>query len=216
MDNGFDIIANLPLIVFAAFFLIVFAIFIVAGISLLRAGDDLVRRERGRRMLLTGFFSFLILLMVVAVFYGVTYFLKKGEVFRPEMSTGEMPASPAINFPPSKEVIKIGGYYFDGPWPWEEASNIQSPALYAVMCGESNQKYVLAIGQTDGYSNLYSPGDYQCWTAICPSMELYLAVFWAPNQDYGVQQRRAIKQEIINNVNPPCLGAESAGGEGED
>lgn len=216
MNNEFNIIANLPLIVFAFFFLVVFAIFIIAGITLLRAGNDLVKREKGRRMLVTGLFSFLILLMVVAVFYGVTYLLRRGEVFRPGMSTGEMPSSPAANFPPSKEVIKIGDYYFDGPHPWEERSAINYPALYAAVCKTGGQNKVLGVDETDGQSELYSREDYQCWAANCDTIKegLYLAIIWAPNQDYGARARKEIKQEIIKKTNPPCsILKEEGGGE---
>lgn len=214
MNNEFNIIANLPLIVFALFFLVVFVIFIIAGITLLRAGNDLVRREKGRKMLVTGFLSFLILLMVVAVFYGVTYLLRRGDVFKPGMSTGEMPSSPAVNFPPSKEVIEVGGYYFDGPRFWGEKSAIDYPALYAVVCKTSGQNKVLAVDETNGQSELYSREDYQCWAANCDTIKkgLYLAIIWAPNQDYGARARKEIKQEIIKKTNPPCSILEEGGG----
>ncbi len=216
MNSEFDIVANLPLMIFAFFFLLVFIIFIAAGIILLTAKDDLVKREKGRKTLLTGFFSFLVLLAIVAVFYGVTYFLKRGEVFRPEMSTGEMPSSPAINFPPSKGVVKIGNYYFDGPWPWEEAPAPQEPALYAVICKEEGQDRILGIGEADGHDSFYSGEDTQCWSDNCRTMAngLYLAVFWIP-QDYGAQAGRSIREGIIREINPPCSSLEEAGAAGE-
>lgn len=136
MNNGFDLLSNLHLLFFGFCFLINFILFIWAGIVLLRAKGKIQRIEKGRKLLTNAFIVLFLILLVMIVFYSISYLLKEGKVFQPTPeASGEFPAPLHIGiFPPAPEFIDIGKYYFTGPWPLKSNERIMNTAISAVLC----------------------------------------------------------------------------------
>lgn len=57
-----------------------------------------------KKILLIFLYGLFMILLVVLVFFTVSYLLKKGEVFKPKPASGEFPASPVGEFPPGPEI----------------------------------------------------------------------------------------------------------------
>ena len=106
--------------------------------------------------MLISLYSLFILLLVVFVFFLVTYLLQRGKVLLPPEVPGEFPPSPALNLPAGPEFIEIDGLYFNGPWQLKENNYIDKAALYAILC--KVEKYdkidydIIYIGETGGKS----------------------------------------------------------------
>jgi len=111
MNEDFNIIINLPVIFFGICFIISVLFFIWAGFRLIRARREGITDEeklaRANKSLSTAFFCLLGLLLVIAVFYGVSAILKKGKVFNAPEAGNEIPGSPVYGFPPPPNYIKV-------------------------------------------------------------------------------------------------------------
>ncbi len=205
MNNNLDFISNIPLLVFVFLFLIIFILFLQAGFTLLRAGGDPEKIRRGREILLTAFYGFFVILLIVLVFYLVSYFLKKGEALQPKETAGEFPASPAIDFPPPPEFIKIDKYYFNGPWLLKKYNTINNLSIYAILC-KKNDKYDIIFIEEAEKDKLLSNEKYSCWVEKCDknSNNLYTAVFQGSKEKYNLMEMKRIKGELIKEINPSC------------
>lgn len=208
MTNNFDLISNLPLLLFGFCFFIDFILFLWAAIVLLTAKRELQRIEKGRKFLSTAFVGFLIILLMVLVFYLVSYSLKKGEAFLPPAGVpGEFPPPSHIdNFPPAPQFIKIGNYYFTGPWLLKKNKVIREPAGYAILCKKNEEYDIIYIGEQEGRIQLLGHEQYKCWMENCNQniRNLYLVIFWTPLKRYNSAEREKIKEELEGQINPPC------------
>ena len=207
MLNNFDLLSNLPLLVFALLFLIVFILFSWAGISLLIARGDPEKTEKGRRLLLTAIWGFFITLVIVLVFYFITFILKKGEIFQAQEAAGEgeFPVSPAINFPSPPQFIKIGSYYFEGPLKLKEYNTIKGSAIVAILCKKDENYDIIFI--EDGTNNaLLKNSKYNCWLEQCGQeiKNLYVAIFWTSKEIYEPDEKTTLIEELKSEINPPC------------
>lgn len=209
----FDFLENLPLIIFASAFFVIFVVFIFGGFVLLTSIRNIQRIERGRRILLNSLYALFITLLIALVFFSVTYLLKRGEVFLPQEIPGEFPPSPAVNFPPSPEFIKIEKYYFTGPWLLKKYEFIENPAVFAIFCKRNEEYDIIYIGETTGERKqlLTEHKEYRCWMEKCNQefKNLYLTIFEAPSEIYSSGDRKEIKEELINKLNPSCSPSES-------
>lgn len=196
---------NLPLFVFILAFFVVFVLFLQGGFSLLVAGANEQKIETGRRRMLVSLYSLFILLLVAFVFFLVTYLLQRGEVLLPPEVPGEFPPSPAANFPPPPQFIEINGYYFTGPWPLKKNNTIGEPAVYAILCKVFEEYDIIYIGETEK-SRLLEHKQYKCWMEECDFElgNLYLAIFWTMADKYSSFERKRIKEELENQIIPPC------------
>lgn len=196
----FDFLTNLPLIIFSLGFFVVFVIFLFGGFILLSARGEVQELERGRRIVLNSLYSLFVILLIVLVFFTVSYLLKKGEVFKPKPASGEFPVSPVGSFPPAPQFIEIGGYYFEGPWSLEMLSKQKvapSPdvyGLYAILCKKNGEYDIINIGETDK-----EQVQYDCWLENCNQKveNLYIALLHADDKN-------KIIEYLNNKVNPPC------------
>jgi len=209
MTNDFNIIENIPLIIFALFFLVVFILFIYAAIVLLLAKGDFEKIQKGRKILLRAFIGLFIVLLFTLVFYSVSYFLKKGQVFVPAEVSGEFPSSPSVNFPPPPEVILIGEYYFNGPVALKSYTYIKPASIYSILCKNNDEYDIIYIGE-GVRKKLLEEEQYKCWISKCGNdiKNLYLAIFWAPEGTYNPQARRSIKTSIEEIEEPLCASDE--------
>jgi len=209
----FNFLENLPLIIFTLAFFVILVVFIFGGFVLLTAIRNIQRAERGRRILLNSLYALFMTLLIALVFFSVTYLLKRGEVFLPQEIPGEFPSSPAANFPPSPEFIKIEKYYFIGPRLLKEYKFIENPAVFAIFCKRNEEYDIIYIGETTGERKqlLTEHEEYRCWMEKCNQelKNLYLAIFEAPSEIYSFSDRKEIKEELINQLNPSCSLSES-------
>lgn len=208
--NGFDFLTNLPVLVFAFIFFIVFIIFIRGGVILLMARDE-EREEKGGRILLGSLYSFLTILIIALVFFSVSYLLRRGETLQPLPATGELPSSLAVNFPPPPQFINVEGYYFSGPWLLEKNEFIEVPVLYVILCKKNEGYDIIYIGQTEENEQLLRHEQYKCWVENCEqgSKNLYLGTFLLPLEKYSPEEKKEIEEKLEERINPPCPVVES-------
>lgn len=206
----FNFLENLPLIVFTLAFFVIFIIFLFGGFVLLTAGRDVHRMERGRRALLNSLYALFIVLLIALVFFTVTYLLKRGEVLLPQETPGEFPASPAANFPTPPQFIKIENYYFTGPWLLKDNNLIEKPAVYSILCKRNEEYDIIYVGETERREQLLRHVEYRCWLENCNQKfkDLYLGIFEAPSEIYNSADRKEIREELINQLNPSCSPSE--------
>jgi len=103
MDK-FNLFENLPFIVFGLASAVALIIFLLGAFNLLLA-KDIEKVERSKRILIKSFYGFFIVLLIMIVFFSVSWLLNSGEVFKPPHVPGEFPPSPVSNnFPPSPEI----------------------------------------------------------------------------------------------------------------
>jgi len=204
MEDKFDIISNLPLIFLFVVSLVVFILFMWGGIILLRANKDSEKIQKGRDILHLAFWGFLFLILSVLIFYVVSYFIKKGDIFEP-IPVEDFPPSPAANFPPAPKFIEIGGYYFNGPFAINKFNKINSLALYAVFC-KKNENYDIIFINTTSKEDLLKSGSYKCWLKGCDNNKnnLYIAVLWGDNANYKKEKIEAIGKFLKNMKQPYC------------
>lgn len=205
MNEDFNIIINLPVIFFGFCFVISALFFIWAGFRLIKARKEGITDEEelasAKRNLSIAFFCFLGLLLVIAVFYGVSALLKKGEVFNAPEAGNEIPGSPAYGFPPPPNYVKVGNYYFNGPLLLKNYNAISAPIIYAILCRKNNSYDIMDINIADKVQLLTLP-DYKCWLDNCNNNlnDIYIAAFWPQSED--------IKKNLIIQLNPICSKAE--------
>lgn len=206
----FDIIANLPLIFLVLFFLIVFILFLWSGVVLLTAKGDPDKTQRGREILLRAFLGLILTLLTTFSFYLISYFLKKGEVFQPKEVSGELPSAPLINFPPPPQFIKIGGYYFNGPWLLKNYTQLKKQAVFAILCKKNDNYDIISVELTSGKEQLLESKQYSCWLEKCNKnfRNLYIAIIWISGEKYTPVEIRKIKEGLVEEIKPSCSSEE--------
>ena len=205
--NSFDIIRNIPLIIFSICFFIDFILFIWAGITLLRAKGNMSRVEKGRKLLSNALIVLFLILLIMLVFYLITYLLRQGKVFQPTpQTTGEFPPSFHIgSFPPAPEFITIGKYHFSGPWPLKGDQRITDIAITAVLCKKNGEYDKIYIGEASG-DKLMRHKDYNCWLENCKksNQNLYLAILRTSYEIYDPVRKQEIEEDLIKEFEPIC------------
>ena len=184
----------IPVIVFGASLLALFGFF-GAGFIFYFFSED---KERGKEIIIRSVFFFLVLIFVFLAFAGVTYLIKRGEIFKPS-PTGEFPASPMGKFPEPPKYFVLEGYSFSGPFDFKEVKKSKEPFIYAVLCRNGQEHKVLELINPDGrtaLSEYYS----QCWRENCPSGEIRLAVYWLAKDS----NESLILKEMSQNISQIC------------
>ena len=207
MSNDFDLMSNLPLIVFAVCFFIDFVIFVWAEVILLTAKGEMEKIEKGRGVLSMAFIILFLILLVIAVFYLITFVLQKGKVFQPEQVSAEFPPAFHIGaLPSAPEFIKISDYYFVGPWPLKGSERIRDLAIMAALCKRGENYDVLYIG-AESSGKLMNHAQYGCWAENCEggAKNLHFAVFWTPYERYDPVEKGGIMANLIEKIDPVCF-----------
>ena len=207
MTQEFNLISNLPLIILGVLFFAVFVLFLRALIVLLMAKGDPVKIETGRGHLANAFLGFFVVLLVVFVFYLISFLLKKGEALQPQPASGEFPASPSANFPAPPKYLNLGGYYFNGPLLLTEKNITQKAAVYSVLCKQNEIYdiiYIDSIGDREGKA-IFKNSQYNCWQKKCGSgKNLYFAAIYTPKTTYDLAKINGLKEDLNNLFNPSC------------
>jgi len=201
-----SIFENLPTFIFLLAFFVIFVIFIFGGFLMLKAGSDVQKIERGRRILLNSLYVLFITLLITFVFFLVTYLLQKGEVLKPPEVPGEFPPSLAAGFPPAPQFIEIGEYYFNGPWLLKKNNVMDKAGVFTILCKKNGEYDIIYIGESEKASRLSKHSQYRCWLENCNQeiKNLYLAVFGMLTGESDYAARRKFKEELEKQINPPC------------
>ncbi len=201
MNESFDIIANLPAVIFALLFFVSFVLCLRGGIILLRRRPE--KMEKGRKLLIRGIIFFFIIALVALVFYLVSYLLQTWYLSKAKKGIGEFPASASVNFPSSPEFLKIEGHYFRGPYSLNDTGFIEEKCVYAVLCPKEEGYDKIYIGEG---SRIYLKDSIRkaCWLENC-DRDLEVAILWTPINSYSPAEAKSIRKSIEEKVNPPCL-----------
>lgn len=197
---------NLPYFIFILALCVIFVLFLFGGFLLLSAGGEKQKTEKGRKFLLNSLYGLFTLLLIILVFFLVTYLLQRGDVLRPLPIPGEFPPSPAASFPPPPQFIEIGRYSFSGTWSLKENNFIGKPAIYSILCKKNGEYDIMDIERTEGRVQLLEQEQYGCWLENCEQKlkNLYLAIFLTPPDKYDPARKEKIKEELKKQINPPC------------
>ena len=203
--NNFSFLENIPLLVFGLGFTIVFVIFLDGAFILLFA-KDFQRIQRGKRTLIKSLYGFLAILIVSSVYLLVSWRMGQGEEDIDQVF-GEFPAAPiTLNFPPSPQFIKLNDIYFNGPIPIRDNDDIiDREAIFSIICKQGEEYDIIYIGETDKRILLSRQKDAQCWWDNCESSDLYLAIFWIPQDKSGFTGREKTRLSLEQEFDPPCL-----------
>lgn len=194
------------------FYLFSFALFVIFGLFLwgvfltILAGRSEEVLKRGRKITLISLYCLFVVLLAVLVFFLVSYLVKKGDVFKPPVATGEFPSFPAVYFPPPPEFVIVGEYYFLGPWLLKEYGAVAGPSVYSILCKKNEEYDIMYVEETEKGEQLLRNEQYKCWVENCSQglSNLYLAVIQTPPNRYTLTERKKIKDSLIDQVNPPC------------
>ncbi len=201
---------SIPLIIFG---LIVMAIFLFSlwGISfILGSSENEEKKKKGRKILLSSLYGLFIIFLMIITFFTVTYLTGKGKKLEPSSLPGEFPPSPtAVNNILPPRFIKIGGYYFNGPWEIRDSNVISTPGLYTVLCKNNNKYNIIYMGKKEASKeslNLFKGEQYNCWLDHCGKevKNLYTAFFWKYSEKYNDKKAKNILEGIKNKINLPC------------
>lgn len=200
--NIFDFIYNIPLLLFDFLLLFIFLLLVKAVMIIITSRNNELRLEKGKRNLYAALFWLFLLLLSASLFSFITHFLE-GPVTG---ENGEFPLLPNSSFPPAPEYIKIGNYYFAGPWPLKNYSSINKPAIFAIGCKKANSYDILFISKTER-ENLLANKQYDCWVKNCEEGEknLYVAVFYTKSENFSPERIEEIKTDLENQNKPRCL-----------
>lgn len=205
MDNNtFDILRNLPLIVFGLGFVINLVIFLLAGFKLLRANGDMLKVEQGRKTLSNAFIMLFLILVVMISFYFISFLLRQGKVFQPKPSSeGEFPPTSYLeSFPESPEFIDLKGYNFNGPWEFNADDRVEDIGITAILCQRGEEYDTIYIGDATG-DKLMRHDQFICWRESC-NTKLYIAVMRTALDTYDASERNQIELKLNEEFNPPC------------
>lgn len=207
MPEEFDLLANLPWIVFGVCFLGIFILLLAGGITLLLAGQNSERTQKGRELLFTGLSFMLVLLLITVVFLIVSFVLQKGKVLQPQPFSAEFPVAAYANFPPSVESIAIGSYYFRGPQLLKDSKTISESLVYAILCKQNEQYEPLYVGEGIRRTQPLQNPQYSCWLENCGNnlKNIYFAFLITPKDQYGEDSKVTVRENIIFDVKPKCL-----------
>lgn len=146
-------------------------------------------------------YVFSAILLVVVVSFSTLWILNRF-ASPPSTSPGEHPASPISNsFPPAPNFIKLSGVYFDGPYLLKKNNNIDSAAIFLILCLKDKDYAIIYIGETEGGINLSNDA---CWLDNCGE-SLYIARFWMSTEEYKIKDRQELRKLLELDNNPSCV-----------
>lgn len=192
-------LSNIPLIILIVFGFLDFILFNWAVILLLFAKGDQNIQRKGRNSLIAAFGLLFLILITLLVFYLAGFFS--------DQSDQEFP-SPAYleDLPSGPEFIKVGNYYFSGPFPLKDGVN--QSAIYSVLCKKDGEYSIMYINETSN-ENLLKHEQYGCWLDKCGSSKnLYLGLLITPRDVYDSERKKEIRFDLKQKVSPPCFEQE--------
>jgi hypothetical protein len=206
----FKLPENIPLIIFALLFCLIFIVFSKGIFFILTAKKNEALKEKGRKILLNSLYGFSTLLLIVLVFSSVTYILKKRGGLTLYYPIKEFPPSLAVNYPPPPQFIKIGKFYFNGPYLLEKNIAVKPPFLYTILCRESDKYDIISIGSIN-YVKKIIPWSrqslYGCWLKNCGNNKknLYISFFQILSKSGQSAEIKKIQQNLQEEISPVCF-----------
>lgn len=199
--NIFNVISNIPLLLFDFLLFFIFLLLLKAVITIITSRNNELRLEKGKRNLYAALFWLFLVLVGSALFSFITRALEGPK----DQESGEFPVLPNSDFPPAPEFIKIGSYYFAGPWSLKDYNSINKSAIFALMCKKENSYDIIVINSTKR-ENLLTDKQYNCWQKNCEGggKNLYLAVFYTPEENFSQDRIAEIKKDLENQFKAKC------------
>jgi len=151
------------------------------------------------------------ILVVVLVFFLVTYLIRRGEAFLPPQASGDFPVSPLSGaLPGQPEFIGISGYYFSAPLAIKIKGSIFGPAFFAVLCRAGEKYGIIQVGSVrKGNQVGFLSGDnYKCWLANCQDNidDIFVSFFSFSSQAYEAGAFEKMETNLKEHMTSPCLG----------
>ena len=172
---------NIPSIIFGFLLILVFIIFLIGIFIIVTARGNSQKVESGKKLLFDSFYGLLFVVLIVFVFLLASYFLKKGEIFKPPFSLEKTPPLLVdLNYPSPPRFIKIREFYFNGPRKLKRNNFIINPTVYVILCKKENKYNVVYVGDiqnSEVATNLLKNKQYDCWLNHC---EKNLKIFILP------------------------------------
>ena len=206
MTIDFNVLYNIPLLIFDFFLLVIFLIFAKAVIVIATARSDDLKLERGKRNLFAALFWLFILLAISSVFYFTINVLKGpsgGE-------NGEFPFLISSDFPPGTDIIKLGNYYFLGPLSLKNNKNIEKPAIFAALCQRNGGNYDVIFTEKTDKQDVSQNSQYDCWLDKCEgdSEKMYIGILYLNSDNFSQEKIEKIKSDLSNQLKPQCISFE--------
>jgi len=199
MINLFE---NLPLIIFGLIFLISSVILII-GIVLSSSAKDTIALAKGKRILIGSAYSFSTLLLIVVVFYSVTWFLNRNIDDNSIIDLEAYPNSPVdFNFPSKPDFIKISNHYFNGPYSFQDYAEFSRPAIFSILCQNEDYYDIIDIDSVAIQTNLNQHPNFSCWSSFCDNLKIGL--LWIPSTRDSFWNERDVLEFLKNENNLPC------------
>ncbi len=207
------LIKNLPFIILGILLSLVFIVSLI-GIYYYFFSKEVEGKKKGIKFLFYSLYGLLGIFIISFTSFLTTYFLKKQGMFNPPIITEEAP--PLIidtNFPPPPKVIKIGKFYFSGPYILERSyvitKSVQN-SIYAIICKkEENDYQTIYIGKVENEDlkdkqaiNLLKTEEYKCWLEKCGNQKNLFIAFLYLNESESIEEKW---QEINSQVKPACF-----------
>jgi len=208
LTTSFNIIENLPFIIFNLVFFVIFIFFLFGSFVWVFGKGELQKIERGQKIILNSLYALFVLLLVALVFFLGTYLLKRGEVLKPPPASQDFPSAPVSITPAPPVFIEVGGFYFSGPWSLQEIEKkkifetTKISGLYAILCKKNGDYGIIYIGRIGR-----EQANFQCWPENCENKieNLYMALLSVSPEKFGRTEMENLAQKIKDRVNPPCL-----------
>ncbi len=201
---------NIPFFALGLAVFIVLVLFVVGLIFVKKSKSNQEKKEKGRKLLAYSLYGFFIVFLVGLSFLTFNYFLEKWSLPKVVSNHNDFPPSPI----PAKNVpfprfIKIGNYFFNGPWPLRKENIMPIPTVYAILC-QNNGKYAIIYlgGAINGERsvNLLKSKEYKCWLDNCQksSKNLYVSFFRNYSRKYTISEARSTLEYLRRIIKSPC------------
>jgi len=196
----FEILTRLPFFFFSLAFFIVFILLLWGGFLLVTARQE----KRQRRIFRAAFIGLTIIIVVLIIFYGVGFLVKRGYLFPPAETPGDFPPSPVGMPPPGPSFVMIGRFAFAGPVSLRNVEILEADSVFTVLCESDGSYGILYVGAGSEArilkGNLTKHKQYACWLNECQQEKKRLFVATMPSETAPV---------VINELRPqlqlPCF-----------
>ncbi len=208
-----SLIKKIPFIVLGISLSLVFIVSLV-GIYYYFFSKEVEGKKKGIKFLFYSLYGLLGIFIISFTSFLTTYFLKKQGMFNPPVVVEQTP--PLVvdkNFPPPPKIIKIGEFYFSGPYALEKNYIITKPVqsfIYAIICKKEKNNYqAIYIGKIEiedlkdkQVINLLKTKEYKCWLEKCGNQKDIFIAFLYLDENENIERKW---QEINSQVNPKCF-----------
>jgi len=180
--------------------------FLLVGLVMSASAKDPISQKKSRKVLVEAGLMFGSIILIVLVFFSVTWFLDQNLESQIAVDPEAHPYSPIDpNIPPRPQVFNISGVWFNGPYHFNVAYSLNRAMIYSIVCRNEESYDIIDIEITRQGENLTAHKDYQCWLDSCPDFaNLYVGLSLLPININSAQFRAATDMtEKIQARNAP-------------